>query len=94
MQDGWDEVVGRLQGPVRGVLTGSEPVALIDRRLTVAVNPILLASATRSADEVASAIAETCALRVAADVRGRRAASRPRRQRPTRRSPSRSRRAT
>jgi hypothetical protein len=46
------------------VLTGSEPVALADGRLTVAVNPILLASATRSADEVASAIAETCAVRV------------------------------
>jgi len=64
IRDGWDEVVGRLQGPVRAVLTGSEPVALADGRLTVAVNPILLASATRSADEVASAIAETCAVRV------------------------------
>ena len=49
---------------MRAVLTGSEPVALEDGRLTVAVNPILLASATRSADEVASAIAETCAVRV------------------------------
>jgi hypothetical protein len=46
------------------VLTGPEPVALADGRLTVAVNPILLASATRSADEVASAVAETCAVRV------------------------------
>jgi DNA polymerase-3 subunit gamma/tau len=64
IRDGWDEVVSRLQGPVRAVLTGSEPVALADGRLTVAVNPILLASATRSADEVASAIAETCAVRV------------------------------
>jgi DNA polymerase-3 subunit gamma/tau len=64
IKDGWNEVIGRLQGPVRAVLTGSEPLALEDGRLTVAVNPILLASATRSADEVASAIAETCAVRV------------------------------
>ena len=84
----------RLQGPVRAVLTGSEPVALEDGRLTVAVNPILLASATRSADEVASAIAETCAVRVPpAFVAGSASRARPR-PRPTRPSPSRSRSAT
>ena len=57
-------MVASLAGPARGTLTGSEPVALADGRLTVAVNPVLLPSADRFGEQVGAAVAATCAVRV------------------------------
>jgi DNA polymerase-3 subunit gamma/tau len=64
VQEAWSEVVGQLRGLAHGVMMGSRPVALVDGRLTIGVNPVLYASAARCADEVARAVAEVCALRV------------------------------
>jgi DNA polymerase-3 subunit gamma/tau len=64
VQEAWSDVVGQLRGLAHGVMMGSRPVALVDGRLTIGVNPVLYASAARCADEVARAVAEVCALRV------------------------------
>jgi DNA polymerase III gamma/tau subunit len=64
VQEAWSDVVGQLRGLAHGVMMGSRPVALVEGRLTIGVNPVLYASAARCADEVARAVAEVCALRV------------------------------
>jgi hypothetical protein len=60
----WPQVVARLEGPPVAVMTGSAPLALVEGTLTVGVQPTLFKSAARYAAELASAVAEICALRV------------------------------
>ena len=61
---GWDEALGQLTGPARGVLSASRPTAVEGSSVVVEVSAPLLSSSQRYGEQLAEAIATALALRL------------------------------
>jgi DNA polymerase-3 subunit gamma/tau len=61
---GWDEALGQLSGPARGVLSASRPTAVEGSSVLVEVSAPLLSSSQRYGEQLAEAIAAALALRL------------------------------
>jgi DNA polymerase-3 subunit gamma/tau len=61
---GWNEALGQLTGPARGVLSASRPTAVEGSSVVVEVSAPLLSSSQRYGDQLADAIASALALRL------------------------------
>ena len=61
---GWDEALGQLTGPARGVLSASRPTAVEGSSVLVEVSAPLLSSSQRYGEQLAEAIAAALAVRL------------------------------